>query len=514
MQLAYQTKSLRLSRQDAAKLLLERRKARRCFNDFCHAVTPDEKPADHHKLLNECLDKVVSGEIPNLMVFMPPGSAKSTYATVKFPAYVMGRWDEQGKTSSIITASYGQDLANNFGRKVRNLVRTPEYQSVFPDTELSQDSQSKSEWETAKGNNYKSVGVGAGITGRRGDLGIIDDPVKGRKDADSETVRESTWQWYKTDYQTRLKPGSPEIIILTRWHEDDLAGRILPEDWHGESGYVQARDGKTWYVVCLQAEAGSNDLLGRAEGDWLWPEWFSPSWWEQTKRTMTLTGMRDWNSLYQQIPSATEGDFFKREWFKRYHLQDLPDVHKYITSDYAVTEGGGDYTEFGVWGVSPADDLYAVDWWFGQETPDVWVDRQLDLAAEHKPLTIFGEKGVIQKAIEGLMMKRAHERRLYSSYEWVARTADKAAMAQSFRGRAAMGKVYIPYTEWGDRLINQLCSFPTGRYDDAVDVCALIGMALDEIIGAAPVSKADTKPRDRWDKVFNEDDEYDSWKTA
>lgn len=482
---------------------------------FCQAVTPDEPPAEHHRLLNSCLDKVITGEIPNLMVLMPPGSAKSTYATVKFPSYVIGRWDSEGiKGKSVISASYGQDLSNNFGRKVRNLVRTPEYRAVFPKTTLSQDSQSKSEWETAAGNNYKSVGVGAGITGRRGDLGIIDDPVKGRKDADSETVRNSTWEWYKTDYQTRLKPGSPEIIILTRWHEDDLVGRILPEDWNGESGHVKARDGKIWHVVCLPAEARENDLLGRKEGEWLWQEWFSPQWWEQTKKTMTLTGMRDWNSLYQQTPSATEGDFFKRDWFKRYHLKNLPDTHNYITSDYAVTEDGGDYTEFGVWGLSPSDDIYAIDWWFGQTTPDKWIDAQLDLADTYKPLTIYGEKGVIQKSVEPLMMKQANERRIYSAYEWIARTSDKVAMAQSFRGRAAMGKVYIPYTDWGDRLINQLCAFPAGRYDDAVDVCALIGMALDDIIGAARPEPKDTKPRDRWDKAFGDEDEADNWKVA
>ena len=130
---------------------------------FCEAVSPDEPPAAHHRLLNDCLDKVIAGDIDNLMVFMPPGSAKSTYATVKFPSYVIGRWDQAGHTGkSVISASYGQDLSNNFGRKVRNLVRTPEYQSIFPGTRLSQDSQSKSEWETEKGNNYKSVGVGAG----------------------------------------------------------------------------------------------------------------------------------------------------------------------------------------------------------------------------------------------------------------------------------------------------------------------------------------------------------------
>jgi len=504
--------SLKLSQQDAAKALLERRKARASLVGFCEHVAPEEPPAKHHRLLCDLLDQVFKGEIKRLMVLMPPGSAKSTYATVRFPAYVMGRWDAEGIKKSVISGSYGQDLANSFGRKVRNLVRTPEYQAIFPNTELSQDSQSKSEWETASGCNYKSVGCGAGITGRRGDLGIIDDPVKGRKDADSETVRNSVWEWYQSDYLTRLKPGSPEILIQTRWHEDDLAGRILPEKWNGESGEIKARDGRDWYVVCLPAEAGENDLLGRSEGEYLWTEWFSDEWWLQTKKTMTLTGMRDWNSLYQQIPSATEGDFFKRHWFKRYH--ELPAVRKYITTDYAVSEGKGDFTEFGVWGLDSNQDLYACDWWYGQTSPDTWIDEQLNLVVEHKPLTVFGEKGVIQKATEPMLMKRCNERRVFAHFEWLARTADKAAMAQSFRARAAMGKVFIPNTDWGDRLLNQLCAFPAGRHDDAVDVCALIGMALDEIISAHTKIQEDKKPRDRWDRAFSDDDNEDTWKVA
>lgn len=441
------------------------------------------------------------------MVFMPPGSAKSTYATVRFPAYIMGRWDAAGVQKSVICASYGQDLANSFGRKVRNLVRTPEYRSIFPDTILSQDSQSKSEWETARGNNYKSVGVGAGITGRRGDLGLIDDPVKGRKDADSETVRASTWEWYKTEFLTRLKPGSPQIFILTRWHEDDLAGRILPETWKGESGLITARDGNQWYVVCLPAEAREGDLLGRKPGEWLWTEWFSPGWWTQTKRTMTLTGLRDWNSLYQQVPTPDEGIFFKREWFKRFHLGSEPATTKHLSSDYAVTEGDGDFTELSIWGVDAADDLYALDWWYAQATSDVWIEAALDLIQKHKPMIALGESGVIRRAIEPQLNKRSRERGVYFRQEWLTRSGDKAAMARAFQARAAMGKVYIPYGEWGDRLINQLCGFPAGTYDDAVDNCALMGLYLDETFGPA-IPQVESEPeRDAWGReTYDESD--------
>ena len=447
------------------------------------------------------------------MVFMPPGSAKSTYATVKFPAYVMGRWELDAISGrGVITGSYGQDLANNFGRKVRSVVRSSEYQDLFPETTLSQDSQSKSEWATGKENNYKSVGVGAGITGRRGHLGIIDDPIKGRKEADSEVVRESTWQWYKTEYQTRLVPGSPEVMILTRWHEDDPAGRVLGEEWDGSSGWHTGADGREWYVLCLSAEAVENDILGRKPGEWLWTDWFSEEWWQQTKATQTMNGaiMRDWNSLYQQNPTPDEGTFFKRDWFKRYHLKDKPETQNYISTDYAVSEGEGDFTEFGAFGIDAGDNLYPFAWYYDQSSSDVWVETMLDMIDEHKPLTTFGEKGVIQKAIEPILKKRSAERQIYGHFEWIARTANKAAMAQSFRARAASGKVYIPYGDWGDRLLNQLCAFPAGKLDDAVDVCALMGLALDQLIGHSKPNE-DKKPEK---DPYGFDDEEDSWKVA
>ena len=155
---------------------------------------------------------------------MPPGSAKSTYASIRFPAYYLGRLPEK----SIIATSYGDTLATSFGRKVRNLVATREYGVLFEDVTLSEDSRAKGEWETSSGGSYFAAGVGSGITGRRGDLGLIDDPVKGRQEADSETVRQSVWDWFKSDFLTRLKPGAAQIIIQTRWHEDDLSGRLLP----------------------------------------------------------------------------------------------------------------------------------------------------------------------------------------------------------------------------------------------------------------------------------------------
>ena len=286
------------------------------------------------------------------MVFMPPGSAKSTYASIRFPAYFLGRLPDK----SIIATSYGDILATSFGRKVRNLVATREYAKLFPAVALAEDSRAKGEWETSEGGSYFAAGVGSGITGRRGDLGLIDDPVKGRQEADSETVRNGVWSWYKSDFLTRLKPGAAQVIIQTRWHEDDLSGRILPEGWSGESGDIVGTDGQMWRVICLPAQAETNDALGRNLGEWLWPEWFDEAFWLETRQAQD--DVRNWSSLYQQRPQPEEGTFFQRDWFKRYRVGDEPKrLNVYGASDYAVTEGGGDFTEHGIAGLDQHEDL-------------------------------------------------------------------------------------------------------------------------------------------------------------
>lgn len=496
-----------VSRQEAAKELLQRRRARESFADFCRYATPDEPPAKHHELICDIADRIITGDCKRAMFFMPPGSAKSTYATVRFPAYYLGRMGKKG----VICASYNDTLATQFGRKTRNLIKLKETNTLFPKLILQQDSQAKGEWETEEGGFYFSVGIGGGVTGRRGDLGIIDDPLRGRKDADSELIRNNSWSWYIDDFRTRLKPNAAILLIMTRWHEDDLAGRILPEDWNGESGKITAQDGEEWDVVCLPAQALSNDVLGRPEGEWLWQEWFPKEWWEQTKITVTQEGHRSWNSLYMQTPTDDEGSFFKREWFKRYKLGDEPNTNNYQSSDFATKEDAGDFTELGVIGVCHDQHLWFKDWWYGQTTTDIWIDAQLDQYKEHNCYAAFGETGVIRRAVEPFQTMRSRQRKIYPRMEWITRSGDKASMARAFQGMASAGMVHIPYCDWGDRLIEQLSKFPTGKHDDAVDVCALIAMAIQDAHPAIMAANTQPqRPKDAWGRIKTGDG---SWRT-
>jgi predicted phage terminase large subunit-like protein len=439
-------------------------------DDF--SVMRIDKIVAHHKVLLDNLQQVESGEIPNLMVLMPPGSAKSIYCDVVFVPWFMARKPRR----NVILASYASDIASKQGRRARQLIKSTQWQNLMG-VSLSADNAAADRWSLDNGSEYMSGGLLSGLTGNRAHLGIIDDPLQGREQAESETIRDKTWNAYVDDFCSRLIPGAPQIMILTRWHEDDLAGRILPTNWDGESGRIEGRDGRVWHVLCLPAIADRpDDPLGRAIGDVLWPEWFS-----KNHFAPFMSNRRTWSSLYQQKPSPDDGDYFKSAWFASYNV--LPHgLNYYGASDYAVTDGGGDYTEHGIFGVDFNGNVYVVDWWSGQTTSDIWIESQCDLIIKYEPLMWFGESGVIRRSIEPFMMSRMSARRAYCTIEWMASISDKPTRARNIQALASMGKVYFPETaSWKDRVITQLLKFPAGKYDDAVDVVSLIGRGLQHI---------------------------------
>jgi predicted phage terminase large subunit-like protein len=391
------------------------------------------------------------------MVWMPPGSAKSTYTSVLFPPYFMGRHP----TTPILGVSNTTELAERFSRRARNIVSSDKYRNVFK-FGCSDDTQAAGNWENGEGGEFFAAGIGSAIAGRRAGLGLIDDPVKSREEADSERIRDKHWDWYLNDFLTRLLPGAPQIVIQTRWHESDLSGRILE------------REGSRWEVLKLPMLAGPEDPLGRSEGERLWPEWFTAD--------MVKTAQMDhraWNALYQQDPAPDEGDYFKHEHFNEY-LQIPYGMHIYGASDYAVTDGAGDYTEHGVFGLDTQGDLYLLDWWRAQAASNVWIETQCDLIAQYSPLIWFGESGPIRKAIEPFLKRRMSERLTPCRLEWLPSIADKVVRARAFQARAAMGNVFMPtHAAWLPALMGQLMRFPGGKYDDGVDVCSLIGRGLE-----------------------------------
>ena len=291
-----------MTEEEILEELLLREESKVELGKFCTHIS-DIQPARHHQVLCEKLEDIAYGNLKRLMVFMPPGHAKSTYSSVHFPAFFLGVNPEK----CIIGASHTVDLAERFSRKTRNIVSGREFYDLYG-FGLALDSRSMGSWETERGGEYKAAGVGSGIAGRRSDVGLIDDPIRSREDAESELVRERTWEWYLGDFWSRLKPEAAVIIIQTRWHEDDLAGRLLPTDYHGQSGPVEGYGGEVWEVINFPAICEQNDdPLGRKIGEALWPEYFNIDILNNIKNVQTP---RNWASLYQQRPRAEESNQF------------------------------------------------------------------------------------------------------------------------------------------------------------------------------------------------------------
>ena len=443
----------------------------------------------HHLLWLDCLQKVEDGKILRLMGLMPPGCGKSVYTSVVFPTHLMGRFP---KHNAIVT-SYGDVLPRKFGRRARSIVKQKIYPRIFGCT-LSEESQAVDEWALTNGSEWMAAGILTGITGNRADLVIWDDPIKGRQEADSDVVRDKTWDAYMDDLLTRKKPNAREVAITTRWHEDDPAGRILPEKYNGESGWVQGRDGNDWYVLCLAAECErADDPLGRKFGEFIWPEWFPPGHFAPFKRNA-----RTWSSLFQQRPAPESGTFFQAEWLKPYEYSKRPPLEElriYGASDYAVTTDG-DYTVHIVVGIDINEDIWVLDLWRQQAASNVWVEEFIRLVKKYKPLGWAEEKGQILAALDPLIRKRLREEKQYVVRAQFPSRAIKEIRAQPIRGRIAERGLYVPIgAPWYPDFKNELMLFPNGTHDDQADALSLIGQVLDKMMPGAGPAKEEEKPK-------------------
>jgi len=263
--------------------------ARESFRTWNERITPHWSWSWLHLArLQEALDRVTAGELKRLIIEMPPRHGKSETATMRYPAHRIAA----DPVLRVIIGAYNVTLAAKFGRKARGIA---EHAGV----RMSADRSAAHDWETIAGGGVRSVGVGSGVTGHGGDLVIIDDPVKSREEAESETYRERVWDWYTDDLYTRLEPGAALIVIMTRWHHDDLVGRIL-----------KAPDAADWTALRFPALAEPNDPLGRPEGAALCPDRYDEH---------ALAGIRGvlgeyaFSALYQQRPTPRTGNMFPRD---------------------------------------------------------------------------------------------------------------------------------------------------------------------------------------------------------
>lgn len=392
--------------------------------------------------VQEKLSLVTAGRLDRLMIWLPPRHGKSEMVTIRYPIWRMERDPEL----KVIIGAYNQILANRFNRQARRLA--------VGRLNIASDRAAVNEWETAEGGGIRAVGVGSGVTGHGGDLIIIDDPVKSREEASSEAYRERVNDWYTNDIYTRLEPGGAIVIIQTRWHEEDLAGKILASE-----------DGPNWTVISLPADAEEDDPLGRDIGDALCPDRFPTPVLRAIQRVMG----RDYVALYSQRPQPREGDMFKRHWFEIVPVA-AAGGRRIRFWDKAATQDGGNYSvgvlmsEFG--GIYYVEDVVRGQWSsFNRET----VTRQTAVLDNQKwPQVVTwleeeggsGGKDSAAASVKNLAGFRVKTERP---------TGDKETRAEPFADQAEAGNVKMVKGDWNEDYLNELCSFPNGKFNDQVD---------------------------------------------
>lgn len=271
--------------------------------------------AIHHKIMMQKIQAAIETKRGRQIILAPPGSAKSTYASVIGASWAMGR----KRNTQVILGSYATGIAAKQSRKVRAICRDPRYAAIWEGRPtLTDDQKAIDDWSLTNGSSLMAAGMLAGITGNRCDLLVLDDPVANREQADSATVRDKIYAEYIDTAMTRAKPWMSVILIMTRWHEEDLVGLILPENYEGESGLIHCRDGQMWDVLCIPAECErEDDVLGRKPGEFLWPDFWPREHWATWRDNPRAA--RTWAALFQQRPAPYGGIHFNREMFQYYN---------------------------------------------------------------------------------------------------------------------------------------------------------------------------------------------------
>lgn len=410
----------------------------------------NQSPASHHRLLLRELEALSEGRTDRLLIHMPPGSAKSTYISTIFPAWWFGRHPG----SSIIATSHSASLAGYFSKRVQDLIVGQEHSLGY---ELAKGARSTLDWRISNGGEYFAAGTRGSVIGRRADLVIVDDPIGNQAQADRLGDRERIWNWYRSDLTTRLKPKGRIVIVMTRWHEDDLAGRL---EQHRDDG---------WNILKLPALAEDGDPLGRAPGEPLWPEWEDAA---ALQRRRTLLGERTWFAAYQQSPRPMEGGLFKVSCLLPVDEPARTTGSTVRAWDLAATVATG--------GNDP-------DWTVG-------IKLRSDRPGQYVVLDVIRIRGSarqIEKTIVGAAnldgtsvhiglpedpgqagkSQVANFTGLLAGYHVIAtrESGSKIVRAQPLSSQVESGNVSFVRADWNRAFIEELRDFPFGTKDDQVD---------------------------------------------
>ena len=435
--------------KEAEARLILREKAQDNFMSFVHHVYENFIEGRHHLEIAEKLEKVATGEITRLIVNMPPRHSKSELASYLMPAWFLGR----NPKLKIIQATHNTELAVRFGRKVRDLIDSEQYGHIFPDTDLKADSKAAGRWETSAGGEYFAAGVGAAVTGRGADLFIIDDPHS-EQDAMSEGRLEEAYEWYTSGPRQRLQPGGKIIVVMTRWGLRDLTGRLIK---------AQGSDvlSDQWEVVEFPAILPSENPL--------WPEFWKKDDLLKVKASLPV---QKWGAQWQQQPTAEEGAIVKKEWWKVWKKEDIPEVD-YIIQSYDTAfskKESADYSAITTWGVfrseeTGADNIILMDASRGRWNFPELKEKALEENEYWQP-----DMMIVEAKASGLPLTDELRRAGIPIMNYTpSKGRDKVTRMHTVAPLFEAGMVWAPEKHFADEVIDECMAFPNGEHDDYVD---------------------------------------------
>ena len=423
--------------------------AEKNFIPFVRHVWPDFVSGYHHKKIAKKFEDIRDGKIKRLIVNMPPRHTKSEFASFLFPSWLVGN----KPTLKIIQTTHNTELAVRFGRKMKNLIDSQVYQQVFDEVSISADSKAAGRWETNKGGEYFAAGVGSSITGRGADLLIIDDPHS-EQDALSETAFDNAYEWYTSGPRQRLQPGGAIVIVMTRWSVKDLTGRLID---------AQAKEPKAdqWELIEFPAILPSNKPI--------WPEYWDIDSLTATKASLTE---QKWQAQWQQNPTAEEGSILKREWWKLWEEDEVPDlIHVIQSYDTAFSKKEtADYSAITTWGVfshprKNSPQIILLDAEKGR-----WEFTELKKIAMDKYKYWEPETVIVEAKASGLPLTDELRSSGIPVVNFTpSRGNDKHVRVNSVAPMFESGQVWAPDERWAQDVIEECAAFPFGDHDDYVD---------------------------------------------
>jgi len=502
-----------LLQRELARRELCRRRLMYFTTTFDSRYTPGWVHQDVARRLERFVERVERRESPRLILCMPPRIGKSRETSDMFPSWLLGKhpeWD-------VVQASYGAELAEQFSRNVRDRVRDDEFVAIFPETKLRTDSQSISTWRTTSGGGYQAVGVGGPLTGRGFHVGIIDDPVKDAEAAASETIRNNIWSWFQAVFRTRAAPGAGIILIMTRWHYNDLAGKLLEQreellrdgastdeidDWELVEYPAIATDdehllpdGRVWRGALPEDVELADCRRLRAKGEALHPERYPLRELMKTKHALTAAV---WSALYQQNPTPDDGDFFKRADIKYRRLDKAywPLCRRFITADYALRKKQrNDFTVLTAFALDWDNNLFVIGMRRGRWGTYEIARQIVEMVRTYKPEVYAGEQGQIHYAVWPVAQTALDAAKLSVSVdETLVPVTEKEVRARPLQARTQLHRLFFSYDDLAipDEYVEaekEMLRFPNGQFDDTVDSLSWgARLALNLSLPARPIT--------------------------